>query len=106
YESPAVRAGPLLWVSHLYARSGGDARHQLDDVLAQLDALCRAGGTTLANLVRFRAFVLEPADAYAAYAALKDAVPADPPTVAVTTVPGPLLVPGARIAVDAVAYVS
>ena len=111
YESPAVKAGPLLWISQLYA--GGrrgfheprDPRVQLDDIFRRLEETCRAGGTSLRNLVRLRAFVLEAADAYAVYDALKEAIPENPPTVAVTTVPAPLLVPGATVAVDAVAFV-
>ncbi|MEA2407190.1 MAG: hypothetical protein QOE69_1309 [Thermoleophilaceae bacterium] len=111
YESPAVKAGQLLWISQQYA--GGrrglepaeDTRTQLDDVFRRLDELCRAGGTSLDNMVRLRAFVTDPADAYRVYESLKDAVPADPPTVAVTAVPGPLPVPGATVAVDAVVYV-
>ncbi|MEY2533974.1 MAG: hypothetical protein QOF29_1884 [bacterium] len=111
HESQAVKAGPLLWISQQYAVGQGErrvtatVRDQLDEIFGTLDEICRAAGTTLANLVRLRAFVTDPQDAYAVYTALKEAVPSDPPTVAVTAVPGPLLVPGALVAVDAVAFV-
>jgi enamine deaminase RidA (YjgF/YER057c/UK114 family) len=109
HESEAVKAGPLLWISQQYAgdrstgRAAGDARSQIDEIFERLDAICRAGGTALGSLVRLRAFVTDSRDAYAVYAALKDAFPSDPPTVVVTAVPGPLLLPGAVVVVDAVA---
>jgi hypothetical protein len=52
-----------------------------------------------------RAFVTDVSDTYAVYAALKEAVPENPPCVAVTGVPSPLQVPGCSVVVDAVAYI-
>ena len=111
HEPEAVRAGPILWISQLTAggpsgpRSAPSARAQLEYIFARLDEICRAGGTELASLVRVRAFLTDVADAPAVYAALRDAVPSDPPTVLVTSVPGPLPIPGASIILDAAAHV-
>jgi 2-iminobutanoate/2-iminopropanoate deaminase len=110
HEAPAVKAGPLLWISQQYAglpdgRARGGARDQLELIFEQLEELCRAAGTELANLVRLRAFVTDDRDAYELYAVLREWVPADPPTVVVSTVPAPLPVPGAVVMVDAVAFV-
>ena len=58
----------------------------------------------MADLVRVRAFITDPADAYAVYAAVREACPNDPPNVVVTGVPGPLPFPGCTLAVDAVAF--
>jgi enamine deaminase RidA (YjgF/YER057c/UK114 family) len=112
HESEAVKAGPLLWTSGLLAgdadglRSAADTPSQLAYVFRRLGAICEAGGTSLQNLVRLRAFVTDPADGYAVYAALREAVPEDPPCVAVTGVPGPLQIPGCSVVVDAVACVA
>lgn len=111
YESEAVKAGPLLWISGQLAggrdglHTAPDAPSQLSYVFRRLDEICEAGGTMLANLLRVRAYVTDVRDVYAVYAALREAVPEDPPCVAVTGVPGPLQVPGCSVVVDAVAYV-
>jgi enamine deaminase RidA (YjgF/YER057c/UK114 family) len=111
HESEAVKAGPLLWISGQMAVSesglpvGRETVDQLDFLFGRLDEICRAGGTRLENVVRFRAFLADPNDAYLVYAALRRHVPADPPTVMVTGVPGPLQIPECTVIVDAVAYV-
>jgi enamine deaminase RidA (YjgF/YER057c/UK114 family) len=111
HESEAVQAGPLLWTSGVMAggpdglRTAVDTPSQLAYVFGRLEELCEAGGTSMSNLVRLRAYVTDVRDTYAVYAALKQAVPVDPPAVAITGVPGPLQVPGCSVVVDAVAYV-
>jgi len=111
HESEAVKAGPLLWTSGILAgdRDGlhvaPETPSQLAYILRRIADICEAGGTSLQNVLRVRAFITEPADTYALYAALRAAVPEKPPCVAVTGVPGPLQVPGCSVVVDAVAYV-
>lgn len=110
-EPEAVKAGPLLWISGQYAggadglRSGADTASQLDYIFGRLDEICRAGGTSLDQLVRVRAFLADERDSYLVYGALKNAVPSDPPSVVVTSVPGPFPIPGATVMMDAVAHV-
>jgi enamine deaminase RidA (YjgF/YER057c/UK114 family) len=109
--SRAVAAGELLWISgQLASLPEGLATltstaTQLDQLFERLDRICRAAETTIANLVRLRAFLTDPLDAATVYSALKRAVPNDPPTVLVTTVPGPLALPGCTVMVDAIAYI-
>jgi enamine deaminase RidA (YjgF/YER057c/UK114 family) len=111
HESEAIKAGPLLWISGQFAVSesglpvAADTAGQLEHLFGRLEAICRAGGTRLNNLVRLRAFLTNPGDAYLVYAALKRAVPSDPPSVMVTGVPGPLQIPGCTVQLDAVAYI-
>jgi len=109
HESEAVKAGNLLWTSGQYA-GGVDnlaqkptTTEQLDHIFETLGATCKAGGTSIDRLVRLRAFLSDPEEAPLVYAALKKAVPSDPPTVVVTGVPGPFPLPGATVMMDAVA---
>jgi enamine deaminase RidA (YjgF/YER057c/UK114 family) len=111
HESEAVKAGDLLWISNMVA-GGPDGpisdlstRAQLDHLFQRLEAVCEAGGTTLRNMVRIRAYVLSRAEGYAVYAAVKRAFPENPPCVSVSIVPAPLQVPGCTILLDGVAYV-
>ncbi|HLI15142.1 MAG TPA: RidA family protein [Acidimicrobiales bacterium] len=111
HESEAVRAGDLLWISEAVA---GDPQRpgprrpagvQMAEILERLDETCEAAGSSLRNLLRLRAFVTEPGDAYAVYGAVKKAIPHDPPCVCVTVVPGPLQVPGCTVLADGVAWI-
>ena len=110
-QSEAIKAGPLLWTSGVLAGdadgllAGPDTPSQISFIFDRLRDICEAGGTTIENLLRVRAYVLDERDAYAVYAALRDVVPSAPPCVSVTSVPGPLQVPGCRVVIDAVAYV-
>ena len=111
HESEAIRARPLLWVSGQIAgdgdglKSGPSTANQLGHIFSRLEKICEVGGTSLRNLLRIRAYLTDVRDTGAVYAALKRAVPSDPPCVAITGVPGPLQWPGATVNVDAVAYV-
>lgn len=111
HEAEAIKAGSLLWISQQYAgdrgglRSAEDTESQVRFIFDRIGELCRQAGTTPENLVRVRAFVLDPDDGYLVYERLRELMPADPPTVAITAVPGPLLLPGASVFLDAVAYV-
>ena len=111
HESEAVRAGQLLWTSAIIAGNESglvtspDTPSQLSHIFKRLRDICEAGGTNLNNLLRLRAYVTNPDDAYVIYAMLKQAVPSDPPTVCITSVPTPLQVPGATVMVDGVVFV-
>lgn len=111
HESEAILARPLLWTSGLLAggpdglRSSPDTSSQVAYLFNRLDDICQAAGTNLQNLLRLRAYVTDPHDAHVIYAALRQAVPSEPPCVAITGVPGALQVPGCTVMMDAVAYV-
>ena len=110
-EPEAVRAGDLLWVSGQLAvdakgsPTGHDTAGQLTYLFERLAEICRAGGTTIENLLRVRAYVTDPQETPLVYEALRRAVPKDPPTALVAGVPGPLQIPECTVMIDAVAYV-
>ena len=111
YESEAIKAGPLLWVSGQIAGNEEGLLTEPDGVsqaryaFSRIAEICDAGRTDLSNLLRVRAFVTDIEDSYHVYQVLREVIPSEPPTVSITTVPGPLYVDGCRIIVDAVAYV-
>jgi enamine deaminase RidA (YjgF/YER057c/UK114 family) len=110
-ESDAVKVGDLLWIGGQLAadREGPvtspDAETQLDYIFDRLASICEAGGSSLGNLLRVRAFVRDQRSGYAFYAKLKERVPSDPPASSVIVVPHPLHVPVCTVAVDAIALV-
>jgi enamine deaminase RidA (YjgF/YER057c/UK114 family) len=110
-EPVATRAGSLLWISGQLGGTlegvvgDGGIQAQLSEIFRRIEVICKAGGTDLSNLLRLRAYVLDPADGRHVFAALKSAVPTNPPAVCVIGVPGPLQVPGCSIIVDAVAHI-
>jgi len=105
YQSAAVKAGGLLWVSSQYAPAAvqGDAAREAAAIFAQLAEVARNGGADLSNALRVRAIVKKSSDAGAVYAALKKAVPNDPPAVTIL-VATQLPVPAASMAIDAVVH--
>lgn len=111
HQSEAVRAGNLLWISGTFAgdrgglRSGPSSASQVDHILESMAAVSAAAGTDLTNLLRLRAYVTNPTDGYAVYSGLRNAVPAQPPCVAVSEIRGPLQLPGATVMMDAVAWI-
>ena len=64
------------------------------------------GGSQLKDLLRIRAILTRDEDAGELFAALRRAVPKDPPAVSIIVAPTELLVPGAAVALDGVACVS
>jgi enamine deaminase RidA (YjgF/YER057c/UK114 family) len=107
FASEAIKAGPLLWTSELMARDaeGKSTAEQLDEIFAHLAELSAAAGTSVDRAVRLRAFFTDVEDAPLFYQVLRQHFPSEPPTVAVSAVPGPLHVPGATVLLDAVVYV-
>ena len=107
FASEAIKAGPLLWTSEIMAKTpeGVSTRAQLDEAFAHLAELAAAAGSSLADAVRIRAFFTDVVEAPLFYDVLREHFPTDPPTVAVSAVPGPLHVPGATVLLDAVVFV-
>lgn len=110
-DPPAVRTGDLLWISGQFAGNESglstdpDPASQVEAIFERLRQICEAGGTSIDQLLRLRAYVTDPRDGYAVYEGLRRHVPQDPPCVCVAGVPGPLQVPGCTVMVDAIAYV-
>lgn len=117
----AVRAGDLLCLSALYAADdngalasvrnsagysylGAPAQHQMRAILGAAEAICRAGGTVLANVVRAHHFV---GDLHAVAPALKiwqDKLAGAPIPFGAVRTPTPMPVPGCDIVMDMWAY--
>jgi enamine deaminase RidA (YjgF/YER057c/UK114 family) len=107
YQSAGIRVGPLLWLSNLFADKGqrGGTAQEIDDILGKIQATCQNAGTHLSNLLRIRAIVRQPSDALAVYAAVKKAVPRDPPTISIIAVGPQMYVSDCSVALDAVACI-
>lgn len=107
--SQAVRAGDLLFVAgqlgvdDKFEVVSDDIRTQTRRALDNLETQLKAGGSSIANVVKVTAWLTDPAD-FAAYNEVYGAVFADAPPARTTVVSG-LLIPGARIELDAVAIV-
>ena len=121
-EPHAVRAGPYLFLSGLMAtdyvhglapEARADAnfpfhtspiKREADYVLKNAEAICRAGGASLTNLVRRRAMHVALDDLGAAEASWRDALGDRlPPTTVFQTSTG-LPVPDCRVQYDLIAY--
>jgi enamine deaminase RidA (YjgF/YER057c/UK114 family) len=107
YQSAGIRVGPLLWLSNQFADQDqpSSAAEQVENILEQIQSTCRTAGTDLSNVLRIRALVRERGDALAVYAAVKKAIPRDPPTVTIIAVGPQMYVSGRSVALDAVAVV-
>jgi enamine deaminase RidA (YjgF/YER057c/UK114 family) len=109
HESEAMIGGDLLWTSGLVGVDGGEGAElgvdeQLEGIFEHAARLCEGGRTSIDQTLRVRAYVLSPAMAENVYAAVKRAIPEDPPCVVVAVVPGPLHVPGAALELDFVVH--
>ena len=118
----AIRAGDLVFLSGLMAVDeagalaegvridprrpffGAAAGLQLDHVLAQAERICRAAGTTLANVVRAQQFHTDLAGFSAAWQAWAKHLPGQPVPFSGVEVPA-LGVPGAVVMLDLWVYV-
>ena len=121
----AVKAGPLLFLSTqlpIDAEGGVPdamrrrpempyfhawARLQAEQVLAQVAAICRAANTSPANVCKVQAFLDDLVHLPEVLAAWRAAFPAEPPVLTAVATGGgePLLLPGAHLQLDAIAYI-
>jgi enamine deaminase RidA (YjgF/YER057c/UK114 family) len=112
----AVRAGDLLFLSGLMAVENGrlvpearvDARQpfygipikaELDSIIRQAEAICRAAGTSIKNAVRIQQFHTDLADLAPAIEVWDEALDHQPLPLSAIEVPW-VPVPGARVLVD------
>jgi enamine deaminase RidA (YjgF/YER057c/UK114 family) len=117
----AVRAGDLLFISGLMAVRDGElfeaaradpaqpffalpVKHELEEILAQAEAICAAAGTNLRNAVRMQQFHTDLADLAPTLEVWADALDGDPLPLSPVEVVW-LPVPGARLQVDLWVYV-
>lgn len=101
--SPGMKAGPFLYVSGCIAGDlTQDMTGQAREEFGYVELVLQEAGYMLADVVKLHAFITDQAN-YAAYSAVrKEYFPEDPP--ASTAVVTGLLIPGALLEIDVVAY--
>lgn len=107
--TPAIRAGDFIFVSGQLGIDdqgvvvaedvGAQARHAMERIRAVL----ALAGTDLGSVVKVSVWLTDKADFPAFNAAYREFFPERPP--ARSTVVSDLLIPGARVEIDAIAYV-
>ncbi|MCC6534341.1 MAG: hypothetical protein IT531_17455 [Burkholderiales bacterium] len=121
FGAAAVRAGDLLFCSGLMALDAGGpiaaiakgaglphfgaaARGQMEYIVRALETLCRAGGTSLDNVVRIHQFHTDLAQFYPMHRAWQEALGGAPVPFTAVQVPAPLPVPACSVIVDPWVY--
>ena len=104
--SRAVRTGDILWLSGVtpprdLLQRGATAGEQARACFQRLSSLLQQAGSSLADVARVTVYLTDAADFQEMDAAFREFFPHQPP--ARTTVVAGLVVPGARIEVEAVA---
>ncbi len=108
YQSAGMRLGSLLWTASTVADDRDLARPvdaQIDSILGKLQTTLSNGGAGLDQTLRVRVLLTDGRDVPAVNAALRRAIPANPPAVSIIVVPTALPVAEAKVAIDAVAVV-
>ena len=117
----AVRAGDLLCLSALYAADdegtipavrnsaglrhfGVPAQHQMRAILGAAEDICKAGGTSLANVVRANHFVGDLDVVYPVLRVWQDKLSGAPIPFGVVRTPLPMPIPGCDINIDMWVY--
>tara|TARA_Y100000766_G_scaffold72462_1_gene60940 strand:- start:307 stop:702 length:396 start_codon:yes stop_codon:yes gene_type:complete len=101
--SPAVKAGPFLYVSGCIADDvSNDMAGQVREEFSFIKLVLEEAGYEMADVVKLQAFITD-AHNYPAYSAVrKEFFPQEPP--ASTAVITNLLIPDALVEIDVVAY--
>ncbi len=123
HEPQAVQAGPLLFFSNQMATDfrtgvpadarlnpafpyyGSESAAQVNYIVKNIEAICRAAGTSSDNLLRRRGFYTDFSEFFTSFATWGKAFPSDPPASTTVRVPAPLLVPGCKVAIDLIALI-
>lgn len=122
HEPHAVKAGPYVFISgQMAADEGGLAasarvnpalpwygspvKREVENVLGNIDAICRAAGGSLADVVRSQTAFLDMRDLHPAFEAWGAAFGTEPPTNLSAMVSGPMPVPGCRTIWSTLAYI-
>ncbi len=108
--SRAVRCGRMVWVSGVVGRVSGSgepatlgAAAQFKQALVNLKASVEAAGTTMAKVVKCTCFITEASDFALFNEVYSKFFPKDPPARS-TVVVKALVVPGANLEIDCVAF--
>lgn len=118
----AVKAGPYLFLSHQYAvnEEGIDpcakpnpafpnvsskGRDEMEIILEHAEAICKAAGGSLKDVVRVQIFTPDLREIGPALGPWAAAFPADTPALTVVGVTGPLPIPALALGADIMAYI-
>ncbi len=107
--TPAIRAGDFIFVSGQLGLNdqrevvSEDIGPQARQAMERIRAILVQAGTDLSSVVKISVWLTDKADFPAFNAAYREFFPERPP--ARSTVVSELLIPGARIEIDAIAYV-
>ncbi|MES2488909.1 MAG: RidA family protein [Pseudomonadota bacterium] len=107
--TPAVRAGDLIFVSGQLglddkgALVSGDIAVQTQQAVERIRSILKQAGASLDNVVKVSVWITDKADFSAFNNVYRECFPNNPP--ARSTVVSDLLIPGAKVEIDAVAYV-
>ena len=123
HEPQAVQAGPFLFFSGQMAtdyRTGVPAEAQVDPnfpyyssaaekqvnyIVQNIEAICRAAGTSRDQLLRRRGFYTDFGEFFTSFVTWAESFPTDPPASTTVRIPGPLPVPGCKVVIDLVGLV-
>lgn len=123
HEPQAVQAGPFLFFSGQMAtdyRTGVPAEARVDPnfphyssaaekevnyIVKNIEAICRAAGTSHDQLLRRRGFYTDFGEFFTSFAAWAKAFPTDPPASTTVRIPGPLPIPGCKVVIDLIGLV-
>ncbi|GIW08577.1 MAG: hypothetical protein KatS3mg060_3382 [Dehalococcoidia bacterium] len=118
----AIKAGPYLFLSGREAVTeqgidprvkpngaspylGSKSRDEMAVILEHTDAICRAAGGSLRDVVRMQVFTPDLREIGPALGPWTAAFPSDAPTLTVVGVTGPLPVPSLALTTDIMAYI-
>jgi enamine deaminase RidA (YjgF/YER057c/UK114 family) len=121
HQPQAMKAGDLLFMSGLMAFDGqglaasaaadprqphfsSSAEAQAEFIIGNIEKLCTAAGTSLANVVRVLQFHTDIREFHAVYKVWERRLGGWPVPFSAVEVPGPLPVPGASVLIEAWAY--
>jgi enamine deaminase RidA (YjgF/YER057c/UK114 family) len=121
HQPQAMKAGDLLFMSGLMAfdghglaasaapdarqpHFGSSAESQAEFIIGNIENLCQAAGTSLANVVRVLQFHTDIREFYPVYKVWERRLGGRPVPFSAVEVPAPLPVPGATVLIEAWAY--
>ncbi|MGE4616758.1 MAG: RidA family protein [Gammaproteobacteria bacterium] len=123
HEPQAVLAGPFLFFSQQMAtdyKTGLPAEARVDPnfpfftsaaekqvlyIVKNIDAICKAAGTTRHHLVRRRGLYNDFTEFFTSFVTWAEEFPSDPPASTTVRVPKPMLVPECKVAIDLMAII-
>ncbi len=76
------------------------AEKEVNYIVKNIDAICKAAGTTRDYLLRRRGFYTDLGEFFTSFVTWAESFPTDPPASTTVRIPGPLPVPGCKVVID------